>query len=160
MDKETLQKKIESGETVWTFSWTTGEKRIVELNLQENEPETDNYLLYFWDKDLVEHRYGLESIFATKKEAEWELEFGNITRTEKLELPTWEQALEQSLEVGIGTTFVDAHKGKWQLIFAKDEIILCDWSLMSRDKSWKKLTHENYLEACRLCKKLFLGEEL
>ena len=29
--------------------------------------------------------------FETKEEAEWELEFGNITRTERLSLPSWEE---------------------------------------------------------------------
>ena len=158
MDKETLQKKIESGDTVWLARSKKPEK----LKLYKDCFTVDENKLYECDKNhtILLFACKLDKIFATKEEAEWVAEFGNITRTEKLELPSWEQALEQSLEVGIGTTFVDAHKGKWQLIFAKDEIILCDWSLMSRDKRWKKLTHENYLEACRICKKLFLGEEL
>lgn len=158
MDKETLQKKIESGDTVWAFSWATREKRIVELNLQENEPEIDNYLLYFWDKYLVEHRYDLESIFATKEEAEWQLEFGNITRTEKLELPTWEQFKKNECFTffGIDWTFYELHnrrRNKLQLDYSYDN------DYYRPEKEWK-LTYENYLEACRLCKKLFLGEEL
>ena len=162
MDKETLQKKIESGDTVWTIYW---EGQVLELNLKETDKSffeiEDDYLFkYSKIPHLAVVRIYIGDIFATKEEAEWGLEFGDIERTEMLELPTWEQALEQSSEVGCGTTFVDAYKGKWQLIFAKDEIILCDWSIMGRDKSWKKLTYENYLEACRLCKKLFLGEEL
>lgn len=158
MDKKTLQKKIESGDTVWAFSWTAGfKKEIVEINLQENEPEAKFNLLYFWDKDLIEHRYDLESIFATKEEAEWQLEFGNITRTEKLELPTWEQFKKTTCFdfVGIDWTFYELHnrrRNKLQLDYSYDN------DYYRPEKEWK-LTYENYLEACRLCKKLFLGGE-
>lgn len=154
MDKETLQKKIESGDTVWAFSWATGEKRIVELNLQENEPEIATDLLYFWDKDLVEHRYCLESIFATKEEAEFELEFGNITWTETLKLPTWKQ-MQENIDWGI-----DCANRKWYLLKSRGHSIIRieDWT---RNGIYEEpLTYENYLEACRICKKLFLGEEL
>ena len=98
MTKERLKELIKQGNLVWAFSWTSGEKRIVEINLQENEPEISGDLLYFWDKDWIEHRYGLESIFDTKEEAEWQLEFGNITHTERFEPPMWED-LQDALEV-------------------------------------------------------------
>lgn len=149
MDKETLQKKIESGNMVWAFSWASGEKRIVEINLQENEPKISGGLLYFWDSDFIEHRYGLEDIFATKKDAEWELEFGNITRPEKLELPTWESFR------------VYSHFG-----FAGKNIHHCYMEYDINEKNERVISvcgkkfdfnYDGYLEACRFCKKLFWG---
>lgn len=156
MDKETLQKKIESGDTVWLARSKKPEK----LKLHKD---------YFIDREnklcecnknhtILLGVYKLDKIFSTKEDAEWQLEFGSIERTEKLELPTWEQFKKDKIFnfVGIDWTFYELHnrrRNKLQLDYSYDN----DYYIP--EKEWK-LTYENYLEACRLCKKLFLGEEL
>lgn len=161
MDKETLQKKIESGDTVWGY-----DDYVYNVPLRETK---DRILAIVGNKLIADWRvekggcwytasYKLEDLFATKEEAEWQLEFGNITRTEKLELPTWEQFKKNKCFnfVGIDWTFYELHnrrRNKLQLDYSYDN------DYYRPEKEWK-LTYENYLEACRLCKKLFLGEEL
>lgn len=152
MDKETLQKKIESGETVWLAR----SKKTEKLKLHKD---------YFIDREnklcecnknhtILLGVYKLDQIFATKEEAELELEFGNITFTEKLKLPSWEQ-IQENIDWGI-----DCANRKWCLLKSRGHSIIRieDWN--SNGIYEEPLTYENYLEACRLCKKLFLGEEL
>lgn len=163
MDKETLQKKIESGDTVWYLWRFANHIEARPLSLLEDE---DNKIcitcaesLYHAYKTLDgwhNEYYSIDELFATKEEAEWKLEFGNITRTEKLELPTWEQFKKDKCFTffGIDWTFYELHnrrRNKLQLDYSYDN------DYYRPEKEWK-LTYENYLEACRICKKLFLGE--
>ena len=89
--------------------------------------------------------------FATKEEAEWHKEFGCIERTERLELPTWEEFLIlekiysfKSKNNQIVVLFSDNHT-----IYLEDE----NWNILREE-----LTKENYTLACRKAKELFLGE--
>ena len=97
----------------------------------------------------------LENLFETKEEAEEYLEFGNITITKTLKLPNWEE-VQKKLKLG----------GTWNIKFySKNELDECCLSINAFNntvivlgyKCWE-LTKENYNEARRLCKKLFLGE--
>ncbi len=160
MDKETLQKKIESGDTVWGLSESfDGEKEIKEFKIKL---DGENVRIYdFSDEPLCPDVFiysindidKMKWLFATKEEAEWQLEFGNIERREKLELPTWEQA-QENIDWGI-----DCANRDWYLLKLRGHSIIRieDWN--SNGIYEKPLTYENYLEACRLCKKLFLGEK-
>lgn len=153
MNKETLQKKIESGDTVWALKY--GKIIPVRINFT-NTQHGVNYEIVWGNSPDVDGSeiYKTKYIFATKEEAEWQLEFGNITRTEKLELPTWEQ-MQENIDWGI-----DCANRDWYLLKSRGHSIIRieDWN--SNGIYEKPLTYENYLEACRLCKKLFLGEEL
>ena len=106
----------------------------------------------------------IEDLFETKQEAEWYLEFGNITRTETLNLPTWEEA-QRNLEVEIY-----APKGRRYLLETKIKVgysvdkenpyIIRIGRVGYADSQIDfEYTKENYIEACRVAKKLFLGEE-
>ena len=98
MDKETLQKKIENGDTVWGIMQ---DDKLIKFNaswlkhptwFETGEPILNKLNLAYTNEDGNTDVFEAEdnNVFATKEEAEWQLEFGNITRTEKLELPTWE----------------------------------------------------------------------
>ena len=102
-----------------------------------------------------------------KKDTEWELEFGNVTRTEKLELPSWEDTeTEQFYVFGWWHGDVELAMRRFD---ADDD---CEYLIVEHksDKYKENLygqkvkivfkkpyNRENYIEACRLCKKLFLG---
>lgn len=126
----------------------------------------DNKLHYTYeDSDYYEDCdvwIELEDLFETQEQAEWHKEFGNITRTEKLKLPTWEEA-QKKLEVEIC-----APKGKKYLLQTKiitgyscerenPYIIRIDRIGYANSQIDFEYTKENYIEACRLAKKLFLG---
>lgn len=112
-------------------------------------------------EDKVEYAWECGFLFENKEDAEWELEFGNITRTETLKLPRWEEIYEVANKniLYMRGGYIGTIEGNRYPNFDERKIII--------KKIWsdailfnKPLTKENYIEACRLCKKLFLGEKL
>ena len=100
-----------------------------------------------------------EDLYETKEEAEECLEFGNIVREERLELPSWEEFLKLPLWDDKNNVEFKTNKGNTISIFKTEQneiIVLKDIKTLFE----KPLTKENYLEACELCRKLFLGEEV
>lgn len=115
--------------------------------------ETDGNLKY-WGIDAKEY---------DKEEIKWRLEFGNVTRTEKLEFPTWEQIQPESESDSTTFTFNSKNGTEYRLLVADyGDDDFYDWTIevysasndFSRDFPF---TYDGYLEACQLCKKLFLG---
>lgn len=156
MDKKTLQKKIKNGDTVWTTYYSF---ELSELNLKEDEEtywEIEDGYLFKCSKlpYMAILRIPIGTVFATKEDVEFELEFGNITWTETLKLPTWEQM--QKIE---RFDFKGKDGYRYTMNFMSGFKTLAVTGIIS-NKYYGEATYENYLEACRLCKKLFLGEEL
>ena len=121
------------------------------------EPETyengeHNYILYIYCDDKKKYKEEIfdEQLFETEEEAEWHKEFGCIERTERLDLPTWEEWQKDD-----EFDFLDKDGFSWDTYITGDnEIIMAN--------GWEHFTFENnkegYLLACRKAKELFLGE--
>lgn len=149
--KERLEELIKQGATIYT----TYGGYISEINLHRKyDYSTDNHL---FEADIVAgetgfRKYTFNILFETKEEAEWNLEFGNITRTEQLKLPTWEEFLKLDKIYSFRTKY-----GKVAVMFSDNN------TLFVEDEEWnilrQPLTKENYTLACRKCKELFLGED-
>ena len=98
----------------------------------------------------------IDDIYETKEDAEFVKEFKNITRTETLNLPTWEE-----LKI-IDEIKIYAENGKQYLVQADEYDISVyasdgyDFILYKR----LKRTKENYIKACTIARKLFLGESV
>ena len=166
--KERLEELIEQGATIWHFAENNDnfERTIIrEISLKNCKPiirdfsnaknvfiglnyQSPNRGSYAIDENEFEY------FFETKEDAEEYAEFGNITRTERLELPSWEDILE------------DPEKIVW---FNSKNDLLCRFNISfenvfliidTRIIFNKPLTRENYNEARRLCVKLFKGEEV
>ena len=86
----------------------------------------------------------------------FELEFGNITRTETLKLPTWEE-IDAGYELEFGNSCLEVYKTGNRILVKTDKDCYSDLYAYIFDEP---ATKENYLEACELCRKLFLGEEV
>ena len=101
----------------------------------------------------------LNDIYETKEDADFALEFQNITRTETLNLPTWEE-LNKKVDT-IPNMFWQIAKCSEFILFLQTDKILNNTQIILRGNddtyNWC-LTKENYLEACKIAKKLFLGE--
>lgn len=144
--------------------WGVGKQRNVFCVGLKFRPET------LKDKKWLENKYEVYGkLFETKGEAEWHAEFGCIERTDRLELPTWE-------EVNLLTKYTKhCFYGKDNALYGlclspKDSLTRFDGSIEEL-KSWcgidvddnceiehfEPLTKENYTLACRKCKELFLG---
>lgn len=95
------------------------------------------------------------NVFETKEEAEWYLEFGNITRTETLSLPNYTVAINYiDTEKFI---LADNSSFKFLLLSNPNNIIIINKQNGNQIFS-KPLTKENYIEACEKAKELFLEE--
>lgn len=150
INKETLLKKIENGETVW---YLRDDGRIMEFSVsKEYRPAIlygDMLSVQANEDSSFRCRLGLDKIYATKEEAEWELEFGNITRTEKLELPSWED-----VQNGKQCYFSDKYHNK-NYSFGKSRL---NGKRIFIGENYFTCNYDGYIAACRLCKKLFLGD--
>lgn len=110
------------------------------------------------DEKYLHHKY-FKNLFETKEEAEWHKEFGNITRTESLELPTWKEFSNRVRNITFKADPYDYYcytNGRYVEI---KEYYYRGYNNGDRVFFSKPLTKENYYEACRKCKELFLGGE-
>ena len=158
ISKERLKELIEQGATIYSNEY--GEiqlKKENDLSLYENGQ--NNYILYALEPNKKYHNEIFdEDLFETEEEAKWFAEFGCIDRTERLELPTWEEFKNKKTKhvcfMGKDTfCFFDLYEDK-----QKNRLILldhdCDYEYFNEE-----LTKENYTTACGLCKEFFLGEK-
>ena len=164
--RERLEELIKQGATIYSTHW----KEEVDLS---KKCEVVKKSFYDWKKRLVlivhedeEHspHYMLENLTEDVEGATWEEEFGCIERTERLELPTWEEFDKKGY-----FEFVSADGTK--LVLEKTLMIDCDkepiscyvLEILVNDYDHRLLfeaeyTKENYTKACREVKELFLGE--
>ena len=144
--KERLEELIEQCATIYSNEY--GEiqlKKENDLSLYENGQ--NNYILYALEPNKKYHNEIFdEDLFETEEEAKWFSEFGCIERTERLELPTWEEFNNQP----------EFYFDDYTLVKINDKILLKD---CFEDYVYKEFTKENYTLACRKAKELFLGEK-
>lgn len=101
----------------------------------------------------LENKYKVYSeFFETKEEAEWHKEFGCIERTERLELPTWEEIQKYER-----FSFKDKNCNIYTLHYISGFKSLAITGLAN--EFYAEATKENYTLACRKAKELFLGEK-
>lgn len=95
----------------------------------------------------------LSDFYETKKDAEWEQEFGKIIRTERLELPTWEEFQNKDC---VGFITKTGKKVNILNYCFDNEIYISDTWYISETFEY---TQDGYTLACRKAKELFLGNE-
>lgn len=169
--KERLEELIEKGATIYGIDdrWDIAEVRELSANQLYYSSSNDNYQYMFDDCGVIE--FFEDELFETKEDAEEYAEFGNITRTERLELPSWEQI--KLLPKYTKYYFYGKDNALCGLcISPKDSLTRFDGSTEELE-SWcgidvddnceiehfAPLTRENYNEARRICVKLFKGED-
>ena len=111
-------------------------------------------------------RNDFENLFETKEEAEWELEFGNIARTETLNLPTWKKIKRKPTIIN----FMSKDCRLCKLCLGEIVAVIGNRTKsakkryvcvrIDKDDHYFERTEKGYIEACELCRKLFLGEEV
>ena len=150
--KERLEELIKQGATIYNIS----SKKYVGQRKLDRFAWIDDDCLCFDKTEYPEMAY-LQNLFETKEEAEWELEFGNITRTETLRLPSWEYWQKVSKYGMYAMSFFDKENHYCELQIL-ETIKVVKWGYGRTVEFENSVSKENYIEACRLCKKLFLGE--
>ena len=158
--KERLEELIKEGATIWS-SYRLN-YNVIAVNLTDKK----RFVIYTDDMSILdrdtEYTYQLKNLFETRKEAEWHLKY-HATRTEELNLPTWEEFMQFSQQRPCyNITFMEGRskyicfldktqeEGMYICLYDKtfDEDIFCELA-----------TEENYIKVCDLCIKLFKGEQ-
>lgn len=140
--KERLEELIEQGATIWTK-----DLHFLELNKNDCFMNSKN-LLQFGN-----FHYTNDYLFETEEDARWELEM-TVTRTETLKLPSWEEFVKDRELEEFG--FYSKYQ-KYTVIRVINEKYLVVETSFERYYTGE-LTKENYIEACKLCLRLFKGE--
>lgn len=157
--KERLEELIkeEKGCYIFANAYTIG---YIHLNKKYEpiiEVNENGYNLWIFTSNEFDFRDCIHdySLFETKEDARWELEM-TATRTETLKMPTWEEfiKIKHYSFLGNNYTFYNLYKryNKLYLEFSFDD------EYYHQSDKWD-LTKENYIEACKLCLRLFKGEE-
>ena len=167
IERERLEELIKQGATIWSNDWeeeiVLDKDHCVIFHCTRYNNEYDCDILSVDEGDGYVNNYIIRALEEDVESAKWKLEFGNIERTEKLTLPTWEEAQDkrfyyinnfQSL-TGL-RFFISIYK------FTNDFEIHCSHGSKIGDyhieRHFDLRDKKQYLEACRLAKKLFLGE--
>lgn len=170
ISKERLEELIEQGATVWHDDY--GEINLDKKSCEICELQTLNgnhigWVLYFaYEYENVENHteVNIEHLEEDVETAKWHYEM-DCQRIEYLNLPTWEKVEEMRKTKSYKgyftvTSFCKPNRDKVEISsFSEDRkrIIFVNVEL---GHSWNfPYTKDGYLSACRLAKKLFLGEE-
>ena len=152
--KERLEELIEQGATIWTINKS---RNINPVKTNKTCEIQRQYLM----KEGQIYSY-IEQTFETEEDAKWFAEFGCIERTERLELPNWEEFEKTKISV----KFRNKETKYSMYVFVKNKntnncriIIYADDGKQDWMVFEKPLTKENYSLACRKCKELFLGKD-
>lgn len=168
ISKERLEELIKEGATIYAIvkkPFIAGYSQILEVEefdlkapIVKEISEDGKQFLYF--NYLLE----LEYLFETKEDACWELEM-TATRTETLKLPKWEEFIQNDKQVIFydkdKTYYLDKVMNRTHIIIGYKCIIDLNEELEANRYNFyrKPATKENYIEACKLCLKLFKGEK-
>ena len=163
--KKRLEELFEQGATIYSLDTKLyGCVKYLELKCASQKPTynvLDEVRLTITDNGWW-HWFSLKDLYESKEDVEEILEFGNITRTERLELPSWEEFNKVSTFAFKRKDGTDMEIAIWHNCPDDD----CKTIKITRSYDWsaccfeKPLTRENYNEARRLCVKLFKGEEV
>lgn len=158
--KERLEELIEQGATIYSNEY--GEiqlKKENDLSLYENGQ--NNYILYALEPNKKYHNEIFdEDLFETEEEAKWFAEFGCIERTERLELPTWEEVSRDLQNVPAGNYVIKEFDDvSLEYIKYRNGNYAVIGVYKYDDRLELEATKENYIKACRKCVELFKGEK-
>jgi hypothetical protein len=156
IEKERLEELIEQEATIWAVYDEDRMERIklvvrmMGVSVEEyNKIHNCEPMLYSQFCGIVKDICPISWLFETEEDAKWFAEFGCIERTERLELPTWEEFIEME-EVCF-----------WKKNHRQTVIRVLGTKYIAVETSYERffigdLTKESYIKACRKAKELFL----
>lgn len=149
ISKERFINLIKQGKTLYLVA---DDNTIVEHN--KDSFFVQNFIAGGYD--IEDYYTDLNYWFETKEEAQWHIDF-TAERVDRLELPMWEKFIEpQSL-----VCFSDKYYNNYEMYLSSNEdMIYIRKYPVNKVIFGGVAIEENYKEACKLCLKLFKGEEL
>lgn len=154
--KERLEKLINKEASVWVIS-EDDEVFLYKFS------KTECIGMLIWYKDYACVSIWPETCFETKEDAEFALKYQNIQRTDHLNLPTYEEFIKDYRTLGENLILDEKCvmfncKTNVYSLYAADEEIWIGREIDGVALFHEDLNKENYIKACELCRKLFLGE--
>ena len=161
IEKERLEELIEQGATIYsTDTKMYGLVKWLELEnkLERLEFNKDGEVKLFIIDNGWWHWFNLKDLYEDLEDVKWHKEFGCIERTERLELPTWEEISRDLKDVPAGTYVIKEFDDVSLEYIKYNEVFI---GIYKGDYEWKEweATKENYTLACRKAKELFLGKQ-
>ena len=152
--RERLEELIQQRATVYATG--LGEIELIpENDIEIYENGNDSYIIYIFEPNRkYKDEIFAEELFETKEDAEFANEFKNIKRTEILNLPTFEE-LKKFERFDFKAK--DGHRYTIHFISGSNILVIVG---IIENKYYGEATKENYLEACKIAKRLFLGEKI
>ena len=162
--KERLEELIKKGARIYSLDTKLyGCVKYLELENQIDKLEFNKQgevKLFITDNGWW-HWFSLKDLYESKEDVEEILEFGNITRTEMLDLPMWKDLEKDFDKLENGTYTIAEYKHLFSMNLKISKSGTSQILLFTDDEKYNwNLSRENYNEARRLCKKIFLGENL
>ena len=158
ISKERLEELIEQGATIYELYMN---KNILEIQLK-----TDWFVMQdgLYERKLSKHPFRswqIGNLYETKEDAEFVREFGCIERTERLELPTWEEGKAEHCKFNTpnGSSYLLTTRIMTGYSIEKENPYIIRIQKLGECESFIdfEYTKENYTLACRKAKELFLG---
>ena len=169
--KEVLQKIIDEQGSVWNYDYKIDldVPKKYGKNWHWEITKSGEYLALKQEKtERTGGFYAIKELFETKEEGEWSLEFENVIREERLDLPSWEEVNDDFYSPRTyATPKKDAYFGLsvYHNNLKEYQPYISVWKGSENPNQPRKvifnepLFYENYIEACRICKSLFLWGE-
>ena len=160
ISKQRLTELIEQGATIYDIF--KGDIYLVDLTMAKyyDVPKYIEYKNDYYNCNLTRSS---EDLFETEEDARWELEM-TATRTETLKLPTWEEAQDEKFHFSYLINVKGLHLYISIYNFTKQFEIYCNHGTHTYDYKFDKTfdlrDKEQYKTACKLCLRLFKGEEV
>lgn len=154
-------------ENTFIFYILNNSVQVIKVNesysISENDKINNGELTLFHNyKNVFQDICEMKKVFETQKQAEWYLTH-HVTRIETLDLPTWEEFT--STDNSIIRFYVKERKYTMHIFVKNKKTNNCRILIRAddREQDWlvfeEPATEENYIEACKLCVKLFEGEK-
>lgn len=157
ISKERLEDLI--NEKAVVYDVFCGDVEFIDLTMIKVFGQTDKTLTFEYYNDTFCQLIMRDNndLFETREDAEWQLEFGNIKRVETIAFPTWEEFKKQNNIF----RFIDKQGYKCKIDgycspYTGGFIDVVQGGTGLTDLN--EFSKENYVKACRLAKKLFMGD--
>ena len=158
--KERLKELIEQGATIYEIC-TDLSIHELDLSVVKDKEMQIGEKWFAFSEPNTDYLFKMEHLCETMEDVEnfkWHKEFGCIERTERLELPTWEE-VEKDLKNYKEGDFYIVDNDHFSLVYNKCYFNPSLFLYVNNGKYFWKATKENYTLACRKAKELFLGEK-
>lgn len=154
ISKERLEELIEQGATIYCpyFLCYDGVK------LDKNTDRITNIGILISKHENTHDFFKFDNLFETKEEAEWYRDFGCIEKIERLWFPTWESVYNDLKDYKDGDFYI-LDNYYFSFVYNKRYETSQLFLYTHNEKYNWNANKENYYEACKLAKSLFLGEK-